>query len=270
MQVNEAGEAELTIFGPISGQVWFGDEVSLAAVKEALDQVRSAPKIRVLLNSPGGEATEGVAIYNLLGQVRDRLTVEVMGIAASAASVIALAGKELIMGEGSYLMIHEPWGITVGPADEHTKTAEVLQKMAGNFADIYTGHSGLSREDALAAMKAETWYTAAEAVEAGFADEVAGGAAAAALGFDLGRYGYKRTPDGVLARSQQEQKPPQSIREFEDLLRDAGGFSRNESKRIAAKGFPKPREAEEGDAGGVARIPASVLQEELRKVQLNN
>jgi ClpP class serine protease len=190
-----------------------------------------------------------MAIYNVLAKARDRLTVEVLGIAASAASVIALAGRELVMDEGSYLMIHEPWGITAGPADDHRKTADVLDKMTGNFADLYASHSGLSRDEALAAMKDETWYTASEAVDAGFADGVGQGAEIAASAEDLARFKYQHAPSG-LAQIEKKPDPPSTPRELEGALRDAG-YSKSIAAAIVKRGFAAVREGvtDETDGG---------------------
>lgn len=235
METNAAGEAEISIFGPIGGD-WWGGGVDLPTLKDVFDQVKDANRIRLLLNSEGGDAFDGMAMYNLLSRVRDRLTVEVLGFAASAASVIALAGNELVVDEGAYLMIHEPWGVTVGPADDHRQSAELLEKMTGQFADLYASRSSLSREDALAAMKAETWYTAAEAVEAGFATAVGGSADVSAMSLDLAKFQYKRVPNGLgTATAKMDRELPRSAKGLELLLREAG-YSRSEATGIAARG----------------------------------
>lgn len=235
METNAAGEAELSIFGPIGGD-WWGGGITLDALKEAFDQVKDSAKIRILLNSEGGDAFDGMAMYNLLSKARDRLTVEVLGFAASAASVIALAGHELVIDEGAYLMIHEPWGVTVGPADDHRQTAELLEKMTGQFADLYAAHSSLSREAALDAMKAETWYTAADAVEAGFATAVGEDADVAAMSFDLAQFKYKRAPAGLGgAAASADREVPRTAKGLEQLLRESG-YSRSDALGIAARG----------------------------------
>jgi ATP-dependent protease ClpP protease subunit len=230
-----AGEVELSIFGPIGGD-WWGGGVTLDAFKDVYDQIKDSAKIRLLLNSEGGDAFEGMAMYNLLSKVRDRLTVEVLGFAASAASVIALAGKELVMDEGAYLMIHEPWGVSVGPSDEHRKTADLLEKMSGNFADLYAAHSNLSRDEALAAMKAETWYTAAEAVDAGFAMAVGEKAEVEAMSIDIARFNYQHVPSGLgTAAASADREVPRTAKAFERFLRESG-YSRSEATGIAARG----------------------------------
>jgi len=175
--------AELSIFDEIGG--W---GVPVSAFKEDFDSVKTAPRVRVMLNSPGGSVFDGMALYNILSTIRDKLTIEVVGAAASIASVVALAGRELVMGEGSYLMIHNPWATVMGDADELLKVADVLEKMRLEMANIYATRTGIDREEVLKAMAAETWYTAEEAVEAGFADSVHDYGQIAATAVDLSRF----------------------------------------------------------------------------------
>jgi len=259
-----ADEAEISIFDEIGG--W---GVTVSDFKKEFDSIRETKSITLLLNSPGGSVFDGMAVYNILATVRERLSVRVIGVAASIASVIALSGFKLTMAEATYLMIHEPWAIAIGPAAEMRKTADLLDSVTLQMVDIYAAHSNLSKEEIARRMAEETWMTAQEALDAGFAQEVEGGAAVAALGFGMQKYGYKRTPDGVLARSHQENRPPRSVREFEDFLRDAG-FDRNSAKRIVAKGFPSPRDAGGEDAGSAHRVPASTIQTALHEAALRN
>jgi len=187
--------AEISIFDTIGG--W---DFTVKDFKRDFDAIKKSKKLRLLLNSPGGDVFDGMAIYNLLAGYRDKLSVEVLGVAASIASVIALAGRELIMAQGSYLMIHNPSGIVVGNAGDMRKTAETLDKIAGQMANIYAGKSYLSREEVLAAMEEESWYTAAEAVEAGFADRVEDRGQIAALAFDMRQFNYGRVPEILASR----------------------------------------------------------------------
>jgi len=137
----------------------------------ALAQIGSAP-INLRINSPGGDITEGYAIYNALINHPAPVTVTVDGIAASAASFIAMAGMPLRMAETSMMMIHKGWGITVGNDDDHLETAVILGKMDGQMADLYARKSGMDRAKVLDIMKAETWFTAAECLTAKLCDAV--------------------------------------------------------------------------------------------------
>lgn len=185
--------AEISIFDEIGG--W---GISAKDFKADLDRVRGSKKIKLLLNSPGGEIFAGMAVYNLLAGFREKIFVEVMGVAASIASVVALAGKELVMAEGSYLMIHEASGFVFGDARDMRKTAEVLEKFNAQIAGIYANNSNLSKEEAAAAMQEETWYTAEEAIANGFADRVEAYAPIEARAFNFGALNYRHVPKTLI------------------------------------------------------------------------
>lgn len=160
--------ADVYVFESIGG--WFG--------VTADDFVRDVAGLDVQhldihLNSPGGEASEGVAIANVLRQHKADVTVWVDGLAASAASVIAMAGDEVVMNTGSQLMIHDPWTVAMGDAAEMRKSAEMLDSTANALASTYAAKAGGTSADWRAVMQNETWYTADEAVSAGLADRVA-------------------------------------------------------------------------------------------------
>ncbi|MFP4066225.1 MAG: head maturation protease, ClpP-related [Spirochaetaceae bacterium] len=175
--------------------------ITAADFKRELDDLDSGGDIRVSINSPGGSVFDGIAIYSLLAERRDRVTVDVYGIAASIASVIALAGRELTMREGSFFMIHDPWTLTIGDADDHRKSADILEKIGGQIQNIYAAHTAWTDEELDAAMREETWLTAEEAVEAGFAARVEGEKAAASANFAmLDR--FKHPPVGQVEKTQ--------------------------------------------------------------------
>jgi ATP-dependent Clp endopeptidase proteolytic subunit ClpP len=242
MNVNAQGEAEISIFDEIGG--W---GIGVEQFKESFDLVKGAKAVRLLLNSPGGDVTAGMAMYNLLSSIREKLTVEVLGLAASMASIVALAGKTLVMGEGSFLMIHNPWTVTWGDSEGLRKTADVLDKFRGELLNIYVSRSGQSAEDVAAMMDAETWLTADESVDLGFAHEVNRVAVAAKIGWDFKKIGFNKAP-AALAGSNK----PQTVREFEAYLRDAG-YSANEAKAIVAKGYRGHQREADADQEAVAQ-----------------
>lgn len=170
----EGDVAELYIYDAIDswGGYW---GVSAGDVVEALSGVK-ASTLNVHLNSPGGDYFEGVAIYNALRSHSATVHVFVDGMAASAASVIAMAGEHIVMGVGAQLMIHEARTIAIGTADEMRAQADLLDKIGDDIAAFYQRKAGGDVATWRAAMKVETWYTADEAVAAGLADEVAGAA----------------------------------------------------------------------------------------------
>lgn len=128
--------------------------------------------IELHLNSPGGDAFAGVAIYNLLKASAKPVNVFVDGLAASAASIVAMAGDTITMNTGSMLMIHEAMSMAFGNADEMTKMAETLTSVTGSIADIYVARTGLKKAAVLEMQNVETWMTAQEAVEMGFATKI--------------------------------------------------------------------------------------------------
>jgi ATP-dependent Clp endopeptidase proteolytic subunit ClpP len=236
--------AEISIFGDIGASFW-GDGVTPEAFKKDFDAIKDAKEIHLLINSPGGNVFDGIAIYNIIASARQKVQTEILGIAASAASIIALAGSRLTMHEGSFFMIHNAWGLAMGPADEMRKMADTLDKISGELINIYANHSDLDEKEIISYMNNETWFTAEEAYEAGFADEVDEQVpAAASISVDPKIYGYKHVPDEIKANAADSEKnPPDNIRDLEALLRDAG-YSRKDAKRIAATGF----EADQRDA----------------------
>lgn len=136
-----------------------------------LKEVGKGAAIDLHINSPGGSVTDGIAIYNLLKNHQNSVNIIIDGIAASMASVIAMAGDTITMPENALMMIHNPWGGAMGDADEMRKTADVLDKMKTALISAYASKTGLGDEEISAMMDAETWMTGAEAAELGFADQ---------------------------------------------------------------------------------------------------
>lgn len=165
------GPAEILIYDVIGSWFMDTDAGSIARQIQDLD----VEQITVRINSPGGDAFDGVAIFNALRSHDARVRVVVDGLAASAASVIAMAGDEIVMGPGSQLMLHSPWMFTEGDADELRKDADRLDKMRDSLVEIYSGRAGDA--DWTQILADETWYTAEEAVAAGLADRVDASAA---------------------------------------------------------------------------------------------
>src|SRR5690606_23711319 len=123
--------------------------------------------VTVHINSPGGSVTDALAIYHVLRKHPGRVTAIVDGLAASAATIVMLAADEVVMAEHSLLMVHNPWTAATGGADEMRKTADTLDKAAGEMVSLYAERTGRDSEAIASIMKAETWFNAYEAVEAG-------------------------------------------------------------------------------------------------------
>lgn len=162
--------AVLQIFDQI-GEDWFGGSgISAKAFSDALQSVGPGPLV-VEINSPGGNVWDGLAIYNMLRGRQAPVTTRVVGIAASIASVIALAGDSIEMAEASLFMIHDPSGMVAGTSDDMRKMANALDQHAEILAGIYTKRTGKTSAQIRAAMTAETWFTAQEAIQFGLADK---------------------------------------------------------------------------------------------------
>lgn len=128
----------------------------------------------VRINSPGGDVFDGFAIYNLLKQHPARIKVKVDGLAASAASVVAMAGDEIEIADNALMMIHNPWTMAVGDAETMIETAALLEKVKGSIVTTYKARAKLSEDEIVALMNSETWFDAGGAIEAGLADRTAG------------------------------------------------------------------------------------------------
>lgn len=163
-----ADTTDVYIYDEIGG--WFGVWAS-ELVPELV--AIGTPQIAVHLNSPGGDYFDGVAIANALSSHAARVTIHVDGLAASAASVIAMSGDEIVMHPGSQMMIHDALTRTTGNATELRQTAELLDSVSQGIAELYAARAGGEAGEWRTAMRAETWYSPAAAVEAGLADRVA-------------------------------------------------------------------------------------------------
>ena len=150
------------------------DTMSSGKLQEQLAAVPDAERIDVFINSPGGDAFEGVSIYNILKDHPAPVNVFVRGLAASAAAIVAMAGDNIQMGTGTFMMIHKAWTIALGNANQLRNQAAVLDTIDGGLADILSARSKNERKQVDKWMRDETWFGASEAVASGFADRVYG------------------------------------------------------------------------------------------------
>lgn len=165
--------AKLRLYGVIGDEV---DGLTAAAVAARLDEADSSDSLEVRINSAGGLISEGLAIYQMLAQWPGETVIHVDGLAASMASLIAMAGDRIEIAKGAMMMIHNPSNVTMGDAEEHRRTMTALEKMGRQIADIYAERSGQAVARVVEMMAEETWMTAEEAVELGFATVVSGDA----------------------------------------------------------------------------------------------
>ncbi len=166
------GVLELNMLDVIGEDWWTGGGITSGKVKAALDQNKDAKTIKVLMNSPGGDAFEGLAIQSLLKRTGARVEIEIIGMAASAATVIAMAGDSIAIHEGAMFMIHEAWSITMGTKRDMRQVADFLEKVDGSILAIYARRTGRAADEIIPLVEATTWMTAQEAVDAKFATSV--------------------------------------------------------------------------------------------------
>lgn len=173
----EETSAELLLYGDI-GESWWGESVTAKTIADRLKEIGEVDLLNVRINSAGGSAFEGIAIYNQLVRAAPRIEVDIDGMALSIASIIAMAGERIRMAENAMLMIHEPWTIAMGNSEELRKTAELLDAMNDNLITTYNRRTGIERAELAELMAEETWFQASEALERGFVDEITAGQAA--------------------------------------------------------------------------------------------
>lgn len=168
---SEDDENSISIFGPI-GDGFLFEGVMARRIDGALRRIGAGQDVTVNINSPGGDMFEGIAIYNVLRNHKGAVRVNVLGLAASAASVIAMAGDEIIMNLGSMMMIHNPWGVIAGDYRVFEEVAEDFRKFTQAGVEIYEDRSGADATKIRGMLDRETWFNAQEAVNEGFADDV--------------------------------------------------------------------------------------------------
>ena len=167
----EPQERTLRLEGTIAEESWFDDDVTPAIFREEL--FADAGPITVWINSPGGDCVAAAQIYNMLMDYPHDITVKVDGIAASAASVIAMAGTRVIMTPVSLMMIHNPLTVAMGDSDEMRRAIQLLDEVKESILNAYEIKTGLSRARLSHLMDGETWMNAKKALELGFCDEIA-------------------------------------------------------------------------------------------------
>jgi ATP-dependent Clp endopeptidase proteolytic subunit ClpP len=228
-QINKKkDEQEIYIYDEIGspGGFWGVDPEQFA---KDLKAITGPVKIRI--NSPGGSVFGGMSIYNAIQSYEGGTTTIVDGLAASAASYIALAGDTVKINQGAFLMINEAWSLAIGNASDLRKEADLLDKIDGQIAGFYARKTGKELSDIQDIMTDETWFTADEALEFGLVDEVIEKTKPAENLFDLSV--FNNVPDAL---NQPEACETQKPKDWESALRDAG-MSRREAKAVLAEGL---------------------------------
>ncbi|MCK9341671.1 MAG: Clp protease ClpP, partial [Synergistaceae bacterium] len=169
-QASEQEERVLELYGTIAEESWFDDDVTPQMFRNELFSGKGP--ITLWINSPGGDCIAASQIYTMLMDYPDEVTVKIDGIAASAASVIAMAGTKVLMAPTALMMIHNPATITMGDHEDMKRAIEMLDEVKESIINAYEIKTGVSRIKLSHLMDAETWMNANKAIELGFADDV--------------------------------------------------------------------------------------------------
>jgi ATP-dependent Clp protease protease subunit len=195
LRINAKGKNEADVYlYDVIGDVW-GEGVTAKEFVKELHSLTSVKTINLHINSPGGSVFDGASIHSALVLHDARVISNVEGLAASAASLVAMAGDEIYIAENAFFMVHNPWSIAIGDANELRKSAELLEQLTDSYAKNYTARAGnkSSYEQFRTWMDDETWFDANAAVAAGLADKINAQLKTAAK-FDLARCKYKNIP----------------------------------------------------------------------------
>lgn len=231
-------EGVISILDVIGEDWWSGGGVTSKRVAGALRAI--GPKdVKVQLNTPGGDMFEGIAIYNLLRAHPAKVTIEVLGWAASAGSIIAMAGDEIRMGLGSFMMVHNAWGVVVGNRHDMREAAELFDSFDSALADIYEARTGAKRAEIEKLLDAETFMSASEAVASGFADIV---------------------DKDLVGSSSSETQSKASARDRLDVLLAKQGVPRSERRRLLREASGMRDAADNGDKPGAVLDLAAAAQ----------
>lgn len=195
-------KGELFLYGPISNDSWGDDEVTPAQFQKDLAALGQIEQLDVFVNSPGGDVFAGITIYNILKRHEANITVHVDGLAASAASVVVMAGNKIIMPKAATLMIHNAWSGCWGNKATMRALADELERLDGQLAGIYASRTGNDAALIAGWMNAERWMSGDEAFADGFADEVEENKQAIAACADAEKYfaHYKNPPQAAPAQ----------------------------------------------------------------------
>lgn len=209
---------EVYIYDQI-GAGWFEDGVTAKQFAKDLKALGDLETLNIYINSPGGSVFEGVAIHNVIARQQARKVVYVDALAASIASVIAMAGDEINIAENGMMMIHNPWSIALGDANEMRKTADVLDKIGETIQATYVSRTTTEADAIAEMMDAETWMTAPEAIEMGFADTMTETIDVAALAkFDLSV--FQHVPE-TLQPEASPKEPHPAVREVNTRIAES-------------------------------------------------
>lgn len=235
-------DTSISIYDVIGADPWTGNGTTVKRISGALRAIGNKDVV-VNINSPGGDLFEGIAIYNVLRAHEAKVTVRVMALAASAASVIAMAGDEVQIARTGFFMVHNAWVMAMGNRHDLKEVADWLEPFDQTMADLYASRTGMSVKEAAKLMDKETWIGGAEAVDLGFADnfvpadQVSEDAAARAANKDVLAV---RRVDALLARQGVSRNERRSlIASLKIGTQDAAGHATQDAGDLTAADFQR-------------------------------
>ena len=234
----ETGETELLFNGPIAEETWFGDEVTPALFRDELANISG--NLTIWLNSPGGDVFAASQIFTMLKNHKGKVTVKIDGIAASAASVVAMAGDETLIAPTAMMMIHDPSTVAMGNRADMEKAIALLDEVKESIINAYETKSHLSRNKIAKMMSDETWLNAKKAKDMGFADGI--------LFSDRGAFPQPDEPD----EGEPEEEPEKKEDMLTAMIYSPAGTAESFIAKVSAL-MPKP------DKG----VPADQLEKRL-------
>ncbi len=242
-QTDDSDSANIIeIYDVIGYDFWSGGGITTESVAEQLKSFNGAD-CEVHINSPGGDMFEGIGIYNVLNQYPGKVEVKIMALAASAASVIAMAGDEISIGNGAFIMIHNCWVVAAGNRNDMAEVAQYLEPFDRALADIYVARTGQKAADVTKWMDAETFFSAQQCIQYGFADST--------LTQDL-------TEDKEATK---QAKALNQVRKVEQLLTRKGGLTRSQARAAIQEIKGSKLSAAAGENGGKPGAAADTTQD---------
>lgn len=195
---------ELTLYGVISDSSWWGDEITPKDFKADLDALGDIETLNIYINSPGGDVFAGNTIYNMIKRHKAVKNVHIDGLAASIASIIAMAGDNIIMPKNAMMMIHKPWSGMYGNSNDFRKMADDLDKIEGSLVEAYKTKATIEETEIKSLMDAETWLSADDCLKYGLATQIIEEKKMAASISDKLFKNYKHVPKQLEEESQVE------------------------------------------------------------------
>ena len=217
----DSGARTLYLDGTIAEESWFDDDVTPKAFKT--DLIAGEGDIVIWINSPGGDCIAASQIYAMLMDYKGKVTVKIDGIAASAASVIAMAGTEVLMAPTALMMVHNPLTIAIGDSEEMQKAISMLDEVKESIITAYELKTGMSRAKLAHLMDAETWMNAQKAIELGFADGILAREVGVPDGIPINSYQFSRrvVTNSLLSKlpKTEHKHPPEPLYQRLNLLK---------------------------------------------------